>query len=69
MTFNLGTGPNGHSRAVAYSKSECSGDSSLGEIYKDGTFDPANGECIDVNTHMISEPNSFGYRINSIKFA
>lgn len=69
ITFNLGSGPEGHSRAIAYSKSGCADDSTLGEIDNPTNYDPANGEaCINVGTYMINEPNAYGYRITSIKF-
>ena len=68
ITFNLGTGPEGHSRAIAYSKSECAGDSTLGEIDQPGNYEPANGGCINVGTYMLNEPVAYGYRITSIKF-
>ncbi|MDI1490369.1 MAG: hypothetical protein OHK93_001569 [Ramalina farinacea] len=62
-------GPEGHSRAIAYSKSGCADDSTLGEIDNPTNYDPANGEaCINVGTYMINEPNAYGYRITSIKF-
>lgn len=68
FNFALGSGPKGHSQAIAFSESGCSGDSELGVIPQTGGVNPDKGDCVDANAYMVNEPNFYGHRINSVKF-
>ena len=64
----LGTGPNGHSNARAYSETGCPAEADMGLIPAINGEEPDGGACVDANNYMVSEPNFYGHRINSVKF-
>ena len=69
LDFNLGTGPYGHKNVYAYSLTGCAEDSKLGFIPGiDTDNDAYRDKCIPADDFMISEPNHYGHRINSIRF-
>lgn len=64
----LGTGPRGHSNVRAFSETGCPAEADMGEIPSINGEEPDTGSCVDANNYMMTEPNFYGHRINSIKF-